>query len=157
MPETEHLLRLYKNGLSLPKIAEQVGLTKQGVHYRLTRAGYSARKTRGTARVRLPREKLLELYCKQELSMAAIAKLLDTPIHLVRNDMRYHRIKTVGPGVRLAYRPIPNPLKIGDSVIVARPGGKNPYARIHRSAKRLGYKVSIESVDTERMRISRLT
>ena len=154
--ETKEMRRLYfDEGLSLRRVAKRFGITFQAVHLRFRGAGIPLRPRCGPPPRRIEKEGLERLYLTECLSISKIAEVLRITTYSVGLELDRHGIERRKQGSwRSKYYAL-NLLNIGDSIQVDRPNGVNPYVSLYIAAAYRGIRLSVKSVGTEVMEVTR--
>lgn len=148
------LRRLYSDeGMSLRAIAAKFGVSHQAVHERLTLAGVELR-GRGVVAWQQPIKKSIldQLYIKQRLTVAEIAKQLETSETRVYQSLKAHSI----PRVRPAQRSPLGRLLVGEVIHLPKPKRRRFYAAVYDMAKNAGIRVSIRTIDCDQYEVRRI-
>lgn len=88
LPDDAELRRLYiEEKLTMPKIAQMFGVSRQRVHQRFKEAGIERHPN-----LSLDRTTLVKLYVQQELKPEQIAEILGVYASLVRSQLKRHEI-----------------------------------------------------------------
>jgi len=90
LPDDNTLIKLYEDqGLSMPKIGERYGVSRQRVHQRLSELGIRGRRWRSN----LDPETLQQLYCLSRFSKQEIASKLGVSPHKVQRALSHYGIR----------------------------------------------------------------
>lgn len=151
--ELEHL---YLNEqLPLAEIASRLGVSKQGVHYRLVRAGVKMRPRSRKHESRIDLDKLRHLLLDRGLSLPMAAAELGVSRYAVvaaANSLGIHSKK-----YRCRVIPALNTLKVGASITFRRRNAiTDDCRRFYGFAQKLGIKLSIKIVDDLSISVTRI-
>src|SRR5438132_13477696 len=90
--DTAELRRLYEDeGLTLQQVGDRIGLTRQAVHIRLSKAGVKMR-PHGLPPIRLERDLLYRLYVVEGLTFAQTCAKLGVTGTPVKRELERHGI-----------------------------------------------------------------
>ena len=138
--------RLYENeGLTLARIGEQFGVTRQAVRERLMNAGVVLRRT-GPSEKQYEREILEKLYSEEKLTVSDTAKRLGVSGKHIAKELKRHDIGQRSQNSHLRTVPELFAIKPGETIVIERPANARPVSGIHAKAKRAGMKVRVKSI-----------
>jgi hypothetical protein len=150
---TENMIKLFQAGATLQAIGKEYGMTRQAVHYRLTKAGINTSQTKYE---RFDRTLLEKLYTEERLSLEKIAAIFSTYIDSILKALKFHKIprrqniKTGGFKVDFL-----RSLEIGEKGIFEwKNRGKG--AHLHGAAKEIGIKISVKSIGGNHYEVTRI-
>jgi len=149
------IIRLYADGYSIRQIAERFALSRQAIHERLVRAGVTIR-PRQIKKRQLNRDRLIQLYVIERLSVYRVAKELGTQMQIVLRELERHAIerRPKGTGNRRALEL--DRLTVGDSTVVYFTKYRTRYSAVYQSASLRNIKVSMRKIDANRLRVTRI-
>ena len=148
---TQEMQKLYESGLSLAKVGERFGITRQGVRHRFEKAGIIRRQPQS-----IDKDRLETLYSKTRL-----------PIWEIAANFRVSRGK-IKRALKLYDIPQRKPLKLGGYIVdflrslgIGEKGviewrRDEKYAHLHHTAKLVGIKISIRSRGNGKFEVTRL-
>lgn len=153
----ERMKRLYEvEKKSLREITNELKISHQVVHDRLTRAGVKMRPIGLKKRKRFDREILIELYINQKLNLSEVGKILKASASTISNELDRHNIKKRSLREALLKYPYLKELKVGDKIVIKKPDVKQPYASLFGTAKSLKMRISIQSLDKDTFQVTRI-
>jgi predicted DNA-binding protein YlxM (UPF0122 family) len=141
----------YDEGWTLRAIAKRFDVTYQAVHDRVVRGGLKLR-PRVTGRPPIGRTILERLYLNERLSVEEIAERLKTSKYYVKKSLRSHAF----PRMTLAKRSELAKLSIGAAIELPKPKRRRFYAQIYGRAKNAGIRISIRTIDKDRIEVRRV-
>jgi predicted DNA-binding protein YlxM (UPF0122 family) len=151
------ILELYENQRwTLQQIAEHLGVTRQAIHDRLKRAGIETRPY-SPRPLQIAKDELEILYVQKRLSIAEIARRLNSTPGQITYAMRRYKIQGRRPNEWLVKHPELGKLAVGESVDLPKTDRQKPHVNFYTMAKRYGFRVSAKSIDERTMRITRRT
>ena len=141
-----------EEGFSLRAIAKRFGVTYQAIHDRLVRAGITRRKRGEPKKEPVAKETLQTLYLLERLSVTEIAKRLKMPQKRIYAALRFHSI----PRIKRAQRSELGKLSVGGVIELPAPKRRRFYSNIYGQAKHAGIRVSIKTIDKDRIEVRRV-
>jgi len=151
----EKIYRLYfDEKLTVPAIAENLGITRQAVYYNLRSRNCQLRPRKGNFNTynlqpAIPKDELEDLYLGQKLTLAEVSRRIGRSRDVVRKTMIEHGIpikRPTGGVLRNFDEPDISSLGIGDQIIVKTVNGIPPNTYLAKRAKKLGIRIVIRSI-----------
>lgn len=141
--------------LTLKKIAERLGITKQAVHGRMVRSGIK-RRPKAMPFKKLDRDVLHQLYEVERRPVYKVAEAMGVSPCIVERELKRHRIERRPKHAEMRRPSVIDGLAIGDSIVLKRPKLPKPHARLYMKAKDRRMKISIRRIDDEHIRVKRV-
>ena len=150
------LIRLYTDeDLTLQQIADKFSISRQTVYERLRKAGIKFRpRSRRTLNISGP--ELYDLYVTKQMTPAKIGKKLGRGKENIRQYLLKHKVPMRGRGESFVKYPQIQEMKPGESIELPKPARKNPYTDYYLMAKKAGIRVSMQTIDSETLRLTRV-
>jgi len=102
------------------------------------------------------RNVLITLYIREKKYVKEVAKILGTTPKTIAGELKRHGIEKRSSGYFLRKYPELYEMKAGETITIKRPDTKSPTATIHSKATMLRIKVSVKSIDGDKMEIYRI-
>lgn len=147
----QEMKELYESGLSLEKVGERYGITRQGVRHRFEKAGITRRQLKT-----IDRDRLITLYSKDKLPILEIAALFRVSKGKIERSLKLYEIPRRKP-LKLGGYIVDflRSLEIGENRIIEWRRDEK-YAHLHHAAKLVGIKISIRSLGDGKFKVTRL-
>ncbi len=143
--------------LTLKQIGEKFGVSKQAIHSRLQLADVELR-PRSRMPLNIDRETLLDLYVNQKLSPAKIGEKFGLTNSAIRQYLIKNNVPIRGRGESFIKYPQIREMKPGESIELPRSKTKkNPFVDYYMMAKKAGIRVSMQTIDEETLRLTRVS
>lgn len=98
MLSKERLYHLYWNeGLSIRKVAKEIGVTQDKVRYWIKKHKIKTRRCFKQNPKRIPKEKLMEMYYDEDMTLEQIGKIVGAHLRTVSDWMSYYGLETYNP------------------------------------------------------------
>jgi predicted DNA-binding protein YlxM (UPF0122 family) len=148
--------RLYhEDNWTLRQIGDHYGVSWQAIHERFVRNGILLRPKSRTPQV-IDREILVKLYVDEKLSLQEVTRRLKMSYSKLQKDFSKYGIEKRSIGFFRRKYPQMYQLKVGEKITIPRPIVTNPYRNLYEKAKNIGIRISIKSINEEKIQITRL-
>lgn len=149
--KTRRMAVFFHRGESFEQIGKRFGLTRQGVRYRLATIGTALypQKHKNLDKV------LLQSSYEKNLTIEKIAALFTTSVDTIRKALRYYRVPKRRPlnkgGSRVDFL---RSLKVGEEKLLSI--DSRYYGGLYSTAKRIGFKITVRSVTSNCLQVTRI-
>lgn len=156
----EELRRLYLDErMTSAEIASRVGLTRQGVSYRLRAAGVPTRTTGARSKRAKNAAKVVSLYVDEGKSVDKIAREIGMArgtVSICLDEAGIKREAYRYPKASGKYKELQD-LAVGEYILIPRPKVRGKWhGRLYNYAKRYGVKITVKVIDDDTAKLTRL-
>ena len=141
--------------LSLKKISDRLGITRQAIHGRMVRSGIKLRPNVMPLK-KFDRDVLHQLYEVERRPVYKVAEAMGVSHCVVERELKRHGIERRPKHSEKRRPSVLDGLAIGDSIVLKRPKLPKPHARLYMKAKDRRMKISIRRIDDEHIRVTRI-
>jgi predicted DNA-binding protein YlxM (UPF0122 family) len=152
--EMRHLY--FEKDWTLDQLAAHYNVTKQAVFDKFNRNGIKLQRKKRKPIKTVDRERLSELYEKENLPLLEVAARLGVSYRTVIKELKRHGIKARWRGELQRKYPAMNKLKIGEKIIAPRPSVQQPHSSFYYLARVAEIKISVKTLDNETLQITRI-